>query len=201
MLKSEEREVKYEIGKVQRTRNASTWTHSAAIQRAIYLKQQRTFATGTIFLPLATGQASQTLILTWCRPQNPTNRKVSRTYTFAAPTNIPAARTKQSPENRPNQPQSETSLYKHHRRRYAVRAVTHGLRASPAPTSKPRIRHLVLKDTTGKGQREQERERQANRDEKLTQADGVRAEQRSSHFACRWHCRACVLNCQVPRWV
>jgi len=85
-----------------------------SIQRMRCPKQPRTFATGTIFLPLATGQASQTLILTVCRCRTP-HRKVSRTYTSTAPTNIPTARTKQSPENRPNQPQSETSLCKHQR--------------------------------------------------------------------------------------
>jgi len=114
-----------------------------SIQRMRCPKQPRTFATGTIFLPLATGQASQTLILTVCRCRTP-HRKVSRTYTSTAPTNIPTARTKQSPENRPNQPQSETSLCKHQRIHSRRTTETHGLRASPAPTSKPRIRHLVL---------------------------------------------------------
>jgi len=48
---------------------------------------------------VVTGQASQTLILTECRRRTP-RRKVSRTYTFTAPTNIPTARTKQLPEKR-----------------------------------------------------------------------------------------------------
>jgi len=147
--KAGSRKACYSIGKVQRREKCVSGEPRCSIQRMRCLEQQRTFATGTIFLPLATGQASQTLILTVCRCRTP-HRKVSRTYTFTAPTNIPTARTKQSPENRPNQPQSETSLCKHQRIRSRRTTETHGLRASPAPTSKPRIRHLVLKDTIGK---------------------------------------------------
>jgi len=51
-----------------------------SIQRMRCLKQQRTFATGTIFLPLATGQASQMLILTGMQMQNPTSEGIPNVH-------------------------------------------------------------------------------------------------------------------------
>jgi len=97
--KPESRKACYSVGKVRKTGEMRQREARRGALRGTCLKQWQMSCARERSSFVVTGQASQTLILTGCRRRTP-HRKVSRTYTFTAPTNIPTARTKQLPEKR-----------------------------------------------------------------------------------------------------